>query len=79
MIYIKFFYCLGACKCFVAIICWHERHGDLLHGMYSPLVAFCLNFTSFWLSLIVFVPMICLYDIFLRKAMTGDEEFKLLL
>ena len=53
----------------IAIICWHERHRDVLHGMPSPLFAFCLIFRSFWLCLIVFVPMICLNDVFLRKAM----------
>ena len=55
----------------VAIIYWHERHRDVLQGMHSPLVAFCLRFRSFWLCLIVFVPMICLNDVFLRKAMSG--------
>ena len=48
-----------------------HMHRDVLHGMHSPLVAFCLTFSSFWLCLIVFVPMICLNDVFLRKAMTG--------
>ena len=55
----------------VAIICWHKRYRHVLHGIHSPLVAFCLAFRSFWLSLIVFVPLICLNDVFLRKAMTG--------
>ena len=48
----------------VATICWLERHRDVLHGMHSPLVAFCLTFRSFWLSLIVFLSMICLNDVF---------------
>ena len=55
----------------VAIICWDARHRDILHGMHSPLVAFCLIFSSFWLFLIVSVPMICLNNAFLWKAMTG--------
>ena len=55
----------------VATICWHERHRDVLHWMHSPSVAFSLTFRSFSLSLIVFVPMICFNDVFLRKAMTG--------
>ena len=54
----------------VAIICWHERHCDVLHGMHFLLVAFCLTFSSFWLCLIVFLPMICFKDVFLQKAMT---------
>ena len=41
------------------------------HGMHSPLVAFCLTFSSFSLCLTVFVPMIFLNDVILRKAMTG--------
>ena len=53
----------------IAIICWQERHRD---GMHSALVAFFLTFRSFWLSLIIFVPFICLNDVFLRKTMTGD-------
>ena len=32
-------------------------------------IRLCLIFRSFWLCLIVFVPMICLNDVFLRKAM----------
>ena len=55
----------------VTAICWHEKHPDLLRGMHSPLVAFSLTFRSFSLSLTVFVPMICLNDVFLLKAMTG--------
>ena len=55
----------------IALICWHDRHRDVLHGMHSPLVTFSLTFESVWLCLIVFVPMICLNDVFLRKAMTG--------
>ena len=55
----------------VEIICWHEKHIDVLHGMHFRSVAFCLTFRSFWLSLIVFVPMIYLNDVFLWKAMTG--------
>ena len=55
----------------VAIICWHEGHRDVLHGMHFSLVAFWLAFRSFWLCLIVFVRMICLNDVFLWKAMTG--------
>ena len=42
-----------------------------MHGMYSPLVMFCLTFKRFWLWLIVFEPMICLNDVFLRKAVIG--------
>ena len=49
----------------VAIICWHERHCDVLHEMNFLLVAFCLT-----LYLIVFLPMICFKDVFLQKAMT---------
>ena len=48
----------------VAIICWHERHRHLLHGMHFPLVTFCLLFRS-----TVFVPVVCLNDVFLWKAM----------
>ena len=55
----------------IAIICWYGRHHDALHGTNSPLVAIFLNFRSFWLSLIVFVSMICLSDAFFKKAMTG--------
>ena len=55
----------------VEIICWHEKHRNVLHGMRSRLVTFCLAFKSFWLPLIVFVPVICLNDVFLRKVMTG--------
>ena len=54
----------------VVIICWHEKYRDILHGMHSPLVAFCFAFSSFWLCLIVFVPMIYFNDVFLRKAVT---------
>ena len=54
-----------------AIICWYDRYRDVLHGIHSPLVTFCLTFRSFCLWLIVFAPMICLDDVFLRKAMTG--------
>ena len=39
--------------------------------MHSPLVTFYLTFRSFWLCLIVFVPIICLNDVFMRKAMTS--------
>ena len=55
----------------VAIICWYERHGDILHGMHSPLVTLFLTFRGSWLCLIMFVPMISLNDVFLRKAITG--------
>ena len=55
----------------IALICWHDRHRDVLHGMHSPLVTFSLTFRSVWLCLIVFVPMIFLNDVFLRKAMIG--------
>ena len=55
----------------VAIICRHEKHRDVLHWVYFRLVAFYLTFRSFWSSLIVFLPIICLNDVFLRKAMTG--------
>ena len=55
----------------VAIICWHERHPDVLHGMHSPLVTFCFTFRSFWLWMILLVPMISLKDVFLQKAITG--------
>ena len=54
----------------VAIICWNERH-DVLHGMYSPLVQFRLICRSFWLWFIVFAPMTCPNDVFLRKAVTS--------
>ena len=54
-----------------AIIPGHERHRDVLYIMHSPLVAFYLTFRSFWLWLIVFIAMICLNDVCLRKAMTG--------
>ena len=67
---LNFFFVCVLSNTVVAIICWHERHRDVLHGMHSPLVTFCLTFSSFWLCLIVFVPMICLNDVFLRKAMT---------
>ena len=53
----------------VAIICWDETYRDVLHGMHSYLVAFCLIFRSFWLPLIVSVPMICLKDMFLRNVL----------
>ena len=33
-------------KVSVAIISWHERHHNVLHGMHSSLVAFCLAFRS---------------------------------
>ena len=49
--------------------CWHESDRDVLHGMHSPLVIFCLTFKWFWLWLIVFVSMTCLNDLFLRKDM----------
>ena len=68
---------LGCCQCFqyfhvvVAVICWHERHHDILHGKHSPLIKWCFIFRSFWLCLIVFLPMSYVKDIFLRKAMTG--------
>ena len=39
--------------------------------MHSPSVSFCLTFSSFWLCLIAFVPVICLNNVFLRKAMAG--------
>ena len=55
----------------VAIICWNERHRYVLHRMHSPLVAFCLTVRCFWCSLIVFVPMIFLNNVFLQKGMTG--------
>ena len=55
----------------IAIICWHEKHRNVLYGMRSRLVPFCLAFRSFWLPVIVLVPMIYLNDVFLRKAMTG--------
>ena len=54
-----------------AIICWHERHRYLLHWMHSSLITFWLTFGSFWLWLIVFVPVICLNHVFLHKPMTG--------
>lgn len=38
------------------IICWQEQHCDILNEVYFPLVAFCLTFRSFLLSLIVFTP-----------------------
>ena len=57
----------------VAIICWHERHRDILHGVRFLLVTFCLNFRSFWLWLIVLVPTISLNNVFMRKAMTGVD------
>ena len=55
----------------VAVICWHERHCDVLHGIHSPLIAFCFTWRSFWLSLIVFVPISYLSKVFLRKTLTG--------
>ena len=55
----------------VANIFWYEGHHDVLHGMHSPLVAFCLTFRSFWMCLIVYVPIIYLNNVFLQKAMTG--------
>ena len=65
-------------RCFhIAIICWHEKHLDVLHVIHSPLVTFCLTFKlqltfclTFCLWLIVFVAMISLNDVFLRKVMT---------
>ena len=30
-----------------AISFWHERHRDVLHGMHSPLVTFCLTSEAF--------------------------------
>ena len=55
----------------VEIICWHEKHRNVLHEMRSSLVTFCLVFRRFCLPPIVFVPMICLNDVFLRKVMAG--------
>ena len=54
----------------VAIICWHEGERGVLHEIHSPLVAFSLTLKSFWLCLIVFVPMICLDNVFSLKVMT---------
>ena len=67
----KFFFFLDSVKFVVAIICWNEKHRDVLHGINFPLVTFCLTFRSFWLWVIVFVPMFCLNDLFLQKAMNG--------
>ena len=55
----------------VAINFWHESHRDVLHDLHSFLATFCLTFRSFRLWLIVFVPMMCLKDVFLWKAMAG--------
>ena len=55
----------------VALICWHERRGDVLYGMHSPVVAFCLTFRILLLCLIVYVPISCLNNEVLLKAMTG--------
>ena len=54
----------------VAITCWQQSHGDSLRGVHSPSVSFGLFFINFRLSLIVFAPMICLNDVFLRNATT---------
>ena len=43
-------------------MCWHERHSDVLHGMHSPSVTFCLTFRSFWLS-----DCICTGDMLYRS------------
>ena len=67
----KFFFCLDSVKFVVAIICWNEKHRDVLHGINFPLFTFCLTFRSFWLWVIVFVPMICLNHLFLQKAVNG--------
>ena len=61
--YIKFLFCLGTER--------YERHRDVVHEMHSSLVTYCLTLRSFWLWLIVIVPIICLSDVFLRKAMTA--------
>ena len=55
----------------VAIICEHERHYEVLHGVHSSLVVFFLTLRSFWFSLIVFTSVICLNDVFLRNSKTG--------
>ena len=47
----------------VAIICWCERHCDVLHGMHSPLVAFHLTFRRFCLCLILLISLIPLKTI----------------
>ena len=75
MIYIQFFFCFGAFKC-CGPNCWYKIHFGVLHEMYSmytPLLAFFLTFKSFWLCLIVFVPVIRTNDAFLRNTMIGVD------
>ena len=54
----------------VAITCWQQSHGDSLWGVHSPSVSFGVFFINFRLPLVVFAPMICLNDVFLRNAIT---------
>ena len=42
----------------VTIICWQERDRDVLDGIHSPSVAYCLTFRGFLLCLIVFTQCI---------------------
>ena len=53
----------------VAITFSHEKHRNVFRGIYSHFLTFCLTFRSFWLSLIVFAPIVCLNDVYLQKAM----------
>ena len=53
----------------VVIICWHERHCDLWSAFSFSCIL--LNFRNSWLCLIIFLYIICLNELFWRKAMTG--------
>ena len=43
---IRFSFVWALSNVVAAIICWDERHRDVLHGMHSPLVTFGLTFRS---------------------------------
>ena len=53
----------------VAITFSHEKHRNVFRGIYSHFLTFYLTFRSFWLSLIVFAPIVCLNDVYLQKDM----------
>ena len=55
----------------VVITFSHEKHRNVFRGIYSHFLTFCLTFRSFWLSLIVFAPIVCLNDVYLQKALIG--------
>ena len=53
----------------VALICWHERHGDVLYGMHSPVVAFCLN-NEFLLKAITGVALNSFSNVLVQALMS---------